>query len=210
MTRVSPEDTNTLDWAKGDGLVPAIVQDARSSRVVMLGYMSKDSLQQTLATGLVTFHSRSRNRLWQKGETSGHVLRLREIRADCDNDTLLILADPDGPTCHLGTQSCFAESNLPSLTTLADLASVIRKRRNDPSPGSYTATLFAAGLTRMAQKVGEEGVEVALAAGDAKRLTEESADLLYHLLVLLEAGGVDWMDVMDELRARANKSTGCK
>lgn len=210
MTEVLPGNTESLDWAKGDGLLPAIVQDAQSARVLMLGYMSEESLRQTLKSGFVTFHSRSRNRLWQKGETSGHVLHLREIRADCDMDTLLILADPDGPTCHLGTQSCFAGSELPSLTILADLASIIRQRRNDPSPGSYTAKLFAEGLARMAQKVGEEAVEVALAAGDAKRLTEESADLLYHLMVLLEAGGVDWMDVMNELRARANKPTDAK
>lgn len=137
MTEVLPGNTESLDWAKGDGLLPAIVQDAQSARVLMLGYMSEESLRQTLKSGFVTFHSRSRNRLWQKGETSGHVLHLREIRADCDMDTLLILADPDGPTCHLGTQSCFAGSELPSLTILADLASIIRQRRNDPSPGSY-------------------------------------------------------------------------
>ena len=210
MTAVSSSNLDALAWAKGDGLLPAIVQDIRSLRVLMLGYMSKDSLQKTLETGLVTFHSRSRNRLWQKGETSGHVLRLREIRADCDNDTLLIQADPEGPTCHLGTRSCFGDEDQASLAVLSDLAATIRTRRNNPSPDSYTAKLFAQGLTRMAQKVGEEGVEVALAAGDAKRLTEESADLLYHLLVLLEAGQVDWMDVMDELRARANKTTDRK
>jgi phosphoribosyl-AMP cyclohydrolase / phosphoribosyl-ATP pyrophosphohydrolase len=203
-------DANALDWAKDDGLVPVVVQDARTLRVLMLGYMNKESLQETLASGFVVFFSRSRNRLWKKGETSGHVLRLREIRADCDRDAVLILADAEGPTCHLGTQSCFAGSDRPSLAILADLAATIRERRNNPSPGSYTARLFAEGLTRMAQKVGEEGVEVALAAGDKDRLTAESADLLYHLLVLLEAGGVDWMNVMNELRERANKTSGRK
>lgn len=210
MTPVSTATADSLDWAKSNGLLPAIVQDARSLRVLMLGYMSKESLQLTLETRLVTFFSRSRNRLWQKGETSGHVLRLREVLADCDYDTLLILAAPEGPTCHLGKQSCFGDGEAASLAVLADLAATIRARRCNPTPGSYTAKLFAEGLTRMAQKVGEEGVEVALAAGDTKRLTEESADLLYHLLVLLEAGGVDWTDVMRELRSRANKTTDGK
>lgn len=204
-------DANRLDWSKGNGLIPAVVQDARSLRVLMLGYVSKESLQKTEESGLVTFYSRSKNRLWQKGETSGHVLRLRDLRADCDGDALLILADPEGPVCHLGAHSCFGVSNLPTLAVLAELASVIRDRRRHPSPGSYTAKLFSEGITRIAQKVGEEGVEVALAASDQTRLPAEAADLLFHLLVLLEAGGVDLLDVMNVLSERrkpsANPST---
>jgi len=193
-----------MDWAKGDGLVPAIVQDARSLRVLMLGYMSPDSLRQTFETGLVTFFSRSRYRVWQKGETSGHVLRVREIKTDCDRDTLLILADPVGPTCHLGTQSCFGDEEGPSLATIAALAATIRARHLAPKPDSYTSQLYARGVTRIAQKVGEEAVETALAAATGSpSLAAESADLLYHLLVLLEACETDWMDVITILHERA-------
>jgi phosphoribosyl-ATP pyrophosphohydrolase/phosphoribosyl-AMP cyclohydrolase len=204
MTAIVPApDAEAVDWAKGGGLVPAIVQEAGSLRVLMLGYMNREALQQTLATGLVTFFSRSKRRLWQKGETSGHVLRLREIRLDCDGDTLLVLAAALGPACHLGTRTCFGEDESPSLATLADLAATIRDRRQTPSPGSYTAKLFAAGIKRIAQKVGEEGVEVALAAGNTEELAAESADLLYHLLVLLEASDVSLDDVMKILGQRA-------
>jgi phosphoribosyl-ATP pyrophosphohydrolase/phosphoribosyl-AMP cyclohydrolase len=199
-------DLNALDWDKDNGLIPAIVQDARSLRVLMLGYVNKESLQATLASGLVTFFSRSKQRLWQKGETSGHVLRLEEIRIDCDKDTLLILADPEGPTCHQGSLSCFGDDDVPSLSVLADLAATIHARRTSPAPGSYTSKLFAEGITRIAQKVGEEAVETALAAStQSPTLAAESADLLYHLLVLLEAGGADWMDVMKILKERAQK-----
>ena len=193
-----------MDWAKGDGLVPAIVQDARSLRVLMLGYMSPASLQQTFETGLVTFFSRSRHRLWQKGETSGHALRVREIKPDCDRDALLILADPVGPTCHLGTQSCFGDEERPGLATIAALAATIRTRRLSPKPDSYTSQLFAQGVTRIAQKVGEEAVETALAAATGSpTLAAEAADLLYHLLVLLEACETDWMDAIGILHERA-------
>jgi len=196
-------DANAIDWNKEGGLVPAIVQDARSLRVLMLGYVSRQSLEKTLETGLVTFFSRSRQALWQKGETSGHVLRLREIRLDCDRDTLLILAEPEGPTCHLGTQSCFGDQDGPSLSTLADLASVIHARRIAPQADSYTSRLFAEGIFRIAQKVGEEAIETALAAGtQSPTLADESADLLYHLFVLLEASATDWMEVVAILRAR--------
>ena len=208
MTAIaSATDIAAIDWAKGGGLVPAIVQDTRSSRVLMLGYMNQAALQQSLETGLVTFFSRSKQRLWQKGETSGHVLRLREIRLDCDRDTLLVLAEAQGPVCHLGTQTCFGDSEWPSLAVLADLAATIRDRRRDPPPGSYTAKLFAEGTRRIAQKVGEEGVEVALAAGNPDELAQESADLLYHLLVLLEAGGVELQDVMAVLRGRVRQAS---
>ncbi|HEY3637270.1 MAG TPA: bifunctional phosphoribosyl-AMP cyclohydrolase/phosphoribosyl-ATP diphosphatase HisIE [Rhizomicrobium sp.] len=198
-------DTDAVDWSKGDGLVPAIVQDARSLRVLMLGYVNRESLTRTLESGLVTFFSRSKQRLWQKGETSGHVLRLREIRLDCDRDTILILADPEGPTCHLGTQSCFGDLQSPGLWTLADLAAIIHSRRIAPPADSYTSRLFAEGTARIAQKVGEEAIETAIAAStNSGTLAEEAADLLYHLLVLLEAGAVDWMAVIQILQKRTN------
>jgi phosphoribosyl-ATP pyrophosphohydrolase/phosphoribosyl-AMP cyclohydrolase len=204
MTAVtSVSGTDTVDWAKGDGLVPAVVQEARSLRVLMLGYMNREALQRTLETGLVTFYSRSKRRLWQKGETSGHVLHCRDISLDCDRDTLLVLAQAQGPACHLGTRTCFGDTEAPCLHELADLAATIRQRRNDAPADSYTAKLFAAGIKRIAQKVGEEGVEVALAAGNAEDVAAESADLLYHLLVLLEASGVELRDVMAVLHDRA-------
>jgi phosphoribosyl-ATP pyrophosphohydrolase/phosphoribosyl-AMP cyclohydrolase len=202
-------DKTAIDWTKSDGLIPAIVQDARSMRVLMLGYINKESLEKTTSTGLVTFYSRSKQRLWQKGETSGHVLRLRDIKLDCDKDTLLVLADPEGPTCHLGTQTCFGDENGASLSTLADLAATIHMCHLLPEPNSYTATLFEEGVTRIAQKVGEEGVETALAAvTKSSTLASEAADLLYHLLVLLETTNTDWMDVLKILheRAQAKKS----
>jgi phosphoribosyl-AMP cyclohydrolase / phosphoribosyl-ATP pyrophosphohydrolase len=192
-----------IDWDKNNGLVPAVVQDARSLRVLMLGYVNKESLRATLETGLVTFFSRSKQRLWQKGETSGNVLRLRDVKMDCDKDTLLMLADAEGPTCHLGTKSCFGDDYAPDLAVLANLAATIHMRKLLPETGSYTAKLFEQGTTRIAQKVGEEGVEVALAAStDRSKLAAESADLLYHLLVLLEACGTDWMDVLKILDER--------
>ena len=201
----SMADADGIDWTKGAGLVPAIVQEACSQRVLMLGYMNRAALEQTLETGLVTFFSRSKKRLWQKGESSGHVLLYRQIRLDCDRDTLLVLADARGPTCHFGTRACFGDDEPPGLQELADLAATIRQRRNDGPSGGYTASLFAGGIKRIAQKVGEEGVEVALAAGNAKELAAESADLLYHLLVLLEASGVELRDVMAVLHERAQK-----
>lgn len=178
-----------IDWLKGDGLVPAIVQDSQSLRVLMLGYMNEKSLALTLETGLVTFWSRARNEIWQKGATSGNTLTLRDIRLDCDQDTLLIFAEPNGPTCHTGARSCFGdEEAVPTLSLLADLSAIVRDRHANAPDGSYTASLFSAGLSRMAQKVGEEGVEVALAAATkADNFSEEVADLLFHLLVLLEA-----------------------
>lgn len=197
-------DLSAVAWAKSDGLVPAIVQDATSLRVLMLGYVNEAALRQTMASGLVTFFSRSKQRLWQKGETSGHVLRVRDIKLDCDGDTFLIMADPVGPTCHRGTRTCFGEGDGADLSVLADLAATIRERRNAPEAESYTARLFAEGLTRIAQKVGEEGVETALAgATQGANLTSEAADLLYHLLVLLEASGASLGDVLKVLQARA-------
>lgn len=196
-------DLDKADWAKGDGLLPAIVQDPVSGRVLMLGYVNREAVTQTLATGLVTFYSRSKQRLWQKGETSGHALRLRDMRIDCDSDTFLMLADPQGPTCHSGTQSCFGDGIAPQWAVMGDLAATIKNRRAHPEKGGYTASLFAAGLTRIAQKVGEEGVETALAAATrGPNLADEAADLLYHLLVLIEAADMDMAQVLDVLRAR--------
>ena len=195
---------NTADWTKGDGLLPAIIQDAHSLRVLMLGYVNQEALQKTIETGLVTFFSRSKNRLWQKGETSGNVLHVRDIQLDCDNDTFLIMAEPQGPTCHTGTRTCFGDAENADISVIADLAATIHQRRVTPQPDSYTAKLFASGLTRIAQKVGEEGVETALAAATHDpHLASEAADLLYHLLVLLEASETSLTDVLKILQARA-------
>lgn len=178
----------TLDWGKGDGLLPAIVQDADSLRVLMLGYMDAAALAATRDSGEVTFFSRSRQRLWKKGETSGHTLSLVSISVDCDADTLLVLARPKGPTCHLQRASCFPDAPGSMLGTLSAL---VAQRERERPEGSYTTRLFDGGLRRMAQKVGEEGVETALAAvvEDDEALLGEAADLVYHLLVLLRARG---------------------
>lgn len=193
-----------LDWAKGGGLLPAIVQDADSGRVLMLGYMNAEALAETRRSGLVTFFSRSRNRLWTKGEGSGHTLALAAIAADCDGDALLVQARPAGPTCHRGTTSCFGDAPVPAVAFLAELERTITRRLDQPRPGSYTASLAAAGVKRAAQKLGEEGVEAALAAvaGDQAELLEESADLLYHLLVLLRMSGLGLDGVARVLRER--------
>lgn len=201
-----PEDLESLAWAQAPdaregGLLPAIVQDAGDSRVLMLGWMSREALRATLDTGRITFHSRSRGRLWTKGETSGHWLELVSIEADCDRDALLVRARPRGPTCHLGRASCFAGAQGGALAALDAL--VARRQRERPE-GSYTARLFARGVARIAQKVGEEGVEVALAgvAGSDDELLGEAADLAYHLLVLLRARGLGLEQVEAVLRAR--------
>ncbi len=193
-----------LDWDKVDGLMPAIVQDAFNGKVLMLGYMNQAALTKTLEIGQVTFFSRTKERLWTKGETSGDVLSLQDISVDCDNDTLLVMATPAGPTCHLGTQSCFKDSAGFDLDFIGHLNSVIDGRYNNPDEKSYTASLFKSGVKRMAQKVGEEGVEVALAAAtdDRDELINESSDLLYHLLVLLRGKDVPVSEVMDNLRKR--------
>lgn len=190
-----------LDWNKGDGLLPVIVQDASTRRVLMLGYMNREALEATLASGRVTFYSRSKQRLWTKGESSGHVLEVRAIEADCDNDTLLVQAVPHGPTCHLQRASCFAEA--PG-SFLAELDALVARRERERPVGSYTTRLFEEGVRRIAQKVGEEGVETALAAvaQDEAALLGESADLLYHLLVLLRSRGRGLADVEALLAAR--------
>jgi phosphoribosyl-ATP pyrophosphohydrolase/phosphoribosyl-AMP cyclohydrolase len=194
-------DIESLAWTKQDGLLPAIVQDADSRRVLMLGYMSREALATTIASGQVTFYSRSKQRLWTKGESSGHVLTLVGLEVDCDNDTLLVQARPQGPTCHLGTVSCFP--NAPG-DVLGDLDALIAKRAIDLPAGSYTTKLFESGIKRIAQKVGEEGLETALAAvvEDDDALLGEAADLLYHLIVLLRARGLDLDAVKQTLSKR--------
>lgn len=205
----SQVDWAKLDWDKGAGLIPAIVQHAQSMRILMLGYVNKEALQATLSSGHVTFFSRTKQRLWQKGETSGNVLRLVDVKIDCDNDTLLMMVDPEGATCHLGTNSCFGDEAGTSVSILAELAATIKMRRLLPEPGSYTAKLFEEGLSRIAQKVGEEAVETVIAATTkADNLNSEAADLLYHLLVLLEVSGTNLNEVLKVLhtRSQAKKS----
>jgi phosphoribosyl-ATP pyrophosphohydrolase/phosphoribosyl-AMP cyclohydrolase len=195
---------NKIDWEKGRGLVPAIVQDAKTEQVLMLGYMNAESLAKTQKTERVTFYSRSRQKLWTKGETSGNTLKLKSIAMDCDNDTLLVRALPAGPTCHNGTVSCFGKQGPEGLGFLAYLEELIEDRKTADPGTSYTAKLLQGPLRRAAQKVGEEGVETALAAvaeTDAE-LTSEAADLIYHLLVLLAAKDVTFESVIDVLKNR--------
>ena len=196
-------DEIRIDWEKGNGLVPAIVQDARTLQVLMLGYMDRAALERTRKSGVVTFYSRTKKRLWRKGETSGNTLELERVEIDCDGDTLLVFARPKGATCHRGTTSCFGDDDAPGLGWLARLAEIIDARKTSDPDESYTARLFAEGIETMAKKVGEEGVEVAVSAtsGDG-RVVEEAADLLYHLLVLLTASGRTLSEVMDVLRER--------
>lgn len=192
---------NELDWAKGDGLLPAIIQHADTHAVLMLGYMNREAFDATQATGLVTFYSRSKQRLWQKGETSGNTLAFISATPDCDADTLLIKAKPAGPVCHCGTRTCFGE---PTGSFIAELDAIIASRRDASPDISYTARLFASGTKRLAQKVGEEAVETALAAvaNDKPELVNEAADLLYHLQVLLQSRELAIKDVEDELHRR--------
>lgn len=196
-----PHEFDSVDWAKGDGLLPAIVQDAANLRVLMLGYMNAEALAATRASGQVTFYSRSKQRLWRKGETSGHVLELVSVTADCDNDTLLVLANPQGPTCHLQRASCFPDA--PG-EFLADLDALVAQRERERPAGSYTTGLFEDGVRRIAQKVGEEGVETALASvvQDDQALLGEAADLLFHLTVLLRARGLSLKDAVRVLEQR--------
>lgn len=194
-------DPAAIDWAKQDGLVAAVVQDAATLRVLMLGYMDRDAFERTLRTRQATFYSRTRQRLWTKGETSGNVLDVVDVRLDCDGDTLLVLVHPRGPACHLARESCFPDA--PG-DFLAQLDRIVADRASERPPGSYTTRLLEGGVRRVAQKVGEEGVETALAgvAQDEAALAAESADLLYHLLVLLRARGLALGDAIDVLRER--------
>ena len=194
-------DPDALAWGKQNGLVPVVVQHADTLQVLMLGYMDPAALQATLESGRVTFFSRSRQRLWVKGETSGHYLAVVALDADCDRDTLLVQARPAGPTCHLGRRSCFADA--PS-DFLAELDAVVERRHRERPAGSYTSALFEGGVRRIAQKVGEEGVETALAAvvQDDGALLGEAADLLFHLQVLLRARGLSFAEATAVLRQR--------
>lgn len=201
------DQIESLDWDKGGGILPAVVQDARSGKVLMLGYMNRESLRATLGDKRVTFYSRSKQRLWTKGETSGNFLHLVDASIDCDQDTLLITAHPDGPTCHKGTDSCFGDNICTTATRLAflsQLESVIEQRVSERPEGSYTARLWSEGATRMAQKVGEEGVEVALAAvtQNDDKLVGEAADLLFHLTLLLKSRQLSLSNVVAELERR--------
>lgn len=216
---MTPEQIANLGWDKQGGLLPAIVQDVDTRRVLMLGYMDRAALQATLESGRVTFFSRSKGRLWTKGESSGHFLALVSVQADCDADTLLVQARPRGPTCHLGRASCFANATGAALGTgpegaatapgfgLRDLDALVAARERERPAGRYTTALFESGPRRIAQKVGEEGVETALAAvaQDEAALLGEAADLLYHLLVLLRARGLGLADVEAVLAQRHHR-----
>jgi phosphoribosyl-AMP cyclohydrolase / phosphoribosyl-ATP pyrophosphohydrolase len=197
-------DFNRLDWNKSGGLLPVIVQHWLTGEVLMLGYMNAEALARTQALGKVTFYSRSKERLWTKGESSGNELLLKSIRVDCDADTLLVQADPKGPTCHLGTSSCFGDAVQPSLGFLAKLDALVASRKAELPEGSYTTKLFSGGTRRIAQKVGEEGVETALAAvaQSDDELLSEAADLVFHLTVLLRARGFGLADVTRVLAER--------
>ncbi|SER17365.1 phosphoribosyl-ATP pyrophosphatase /phosphoribosyl-AMP cyclohydrolase [Rosenbergiella nectarea] len=200
---LTSEAMAALDWHKTDNLIPAIIQHAVSGEVLMLGYMNQEALAATQQSGNVTFWSRSKQRLWTKGESSGHFLTVKQITADCDRDSLLVLALPHGPTCHTGTSSCFspAASDWQFLWQLEQL--LASRKAADPS-SSYTASLYASGTKRIAQKVGEEGVETALAAtvNDREELTNEASDLLYHLIVLLQDQDLDLSAIISNLRQR--------
>ncbi|WP_439882850.1 bifunctional phosphoribosyl-AMP cyclohydrolase/phosphoribosyl-ATP diphosphatase HisIE [Pontibacter sp. MBLB2868] len=200
-----------LDFEKEGGLVPAVIQDDLTGQVLMLGYMNQEALDKTRLEGLVTFFSRSKNRLWTKGETSGNTLQVVSITRDCDNDALLIKVNPNGPTCHTGTTSCFGEeeaaNRAAAIRFIAQLEAVIQERRTNPVEGSYTNFLFDKGINKIAQKVGEEAVETVIdaVAGKLDTMKGEAADLLYHLLVLLSASGLELKDVVAVLQERHKK-----
>ncbi|MBN7817236.1 bifunctional phosphoribosyl-AMP cyclohydrolase/phosphoribosyl-ATP diphosphatase HisIE [Algoriphagus pacificus] len=196
-----------IDFKKMDGLVPAIVQDALSGKVLMQGYMNEEALVKTKETKQVTFFSRSKNRLWTKGETSGNFMELVSISVDCDGDSILVKANPKGPVCHTGADTCFAEVNSSKIGFIDQLRAIIKDRKNNPTDKSYTASLFAKGINKVAQKVGEEAVEIVIEAKDDNKelFMGEAADLLYHYLVLLEAKGYELDEVMDVLIERHQK-----
>lgn len=201
---MSQDFINKIDFEKGAGLVPAIIQEARSGRVLMLGYMNKDALEKTFESGKVTFFSRSKQRLWMKGETSGNELSVVKIETDCDTDAILIAANPAGPTCHEGSQSCFGDAAPEGVGFLSYLEALIESRKGADPSTSYTAKLLSGPLNKAAQKVGEEGVETALAvvSEDDAALKGEAADLLYHLIVVLAARDLKLDDVIDVLQQR--------
>ncbi|MGB5322563.1 bifunctional phosphoribosyl-AMP cyclohydrolase/phosphoribosyl-ATP diphosphatase HisIE [Lutimonas sp.] len=194
----------TIKFDENTGLIPAIIQDGQTKAVLMLGYMNKEAYEKTLASKKVTFFSRSKQRLWTKGEESGHFLNLIDMKNDCDHDTLLIRVKPQGPTCHKGTDTCWAESNESQFGFLSTLEDVITSRKNNPSEASYVASLFKKGINKIAQKVGEEAVEVVIESKDdnEKLFLDESADLLFHYLILLQAKGYTLKDVEKVLKER--------
>lgn len=202
--KINQDTQGQLAWDKMDNLLPAIVQDAVTGKVLMQGYMNPEALDTTLSSGKVTFFSRSKQRLWQKGETSGNTLNLVSISSDCDDDSLLVLANPNGPTCHTGTESCWFDSDVADYTFIGDLERILAARKSADPESSYTAKLYSKGIKRIAQKVGEEGVETALAATvhDKDELKNEAADLLYHLTVLLQASDMSISDAIAVLRSR--------
>lgn len=197
-------DASAIDWGKGEGLLAVIVQHWRDGRVLMLGYMNQDALEITRRSGYVTFYSRSRQQLWTKGETSGNRLELKALHADCDGDALLVLAEPQGPVCHAGTETCFASSREPAIAFLGQLDALVAQRAIQQPENSYTTRLFREGTARIAQKIGEEAVETALASvtGDGNDLLDEAADLFYHLLVLLRARGLGITELSEKLHQR--------
>jgi phosphoribosyl-ATP pyrophosphohydrolase/phosphoribosyl-AMP cyclohydrolase len=205
---LSEADIAGLAWDKMGGLLPAAVQDGGSGELLMLGYMDRDALRETLRSGYATFFSRSKGRLWRKGETSGNGLRVRSVDEDCDGDALLVRADPEGPTCHLGTQSCFGGAG-GGPGWLGELSRIVAERAGSGDASSYTVKLLAEGPARIAQKIGEEGVEVALAAvtRDPAGCAEEVADLVYHVSVLMEARGFGWPEVVAVLKGRHGPSS---
>lgn len=193
-----------LDFKKGEGLIPAIIQDATTNKVLMLGYMNEEAYQKTLNDNRVTFFSRTKNRLWTKGETSGNFLMVQEMIPDCDQDTLLVKVNPVGPVCHTGQDTCFSEENKDGIEFLDHLTQVIKSRKANPSEKSYTTSLFAKGINKVAQKVGEEAVELVIEAKDDNDdlFKNEAADLLFHLMVLLEAKNSSLEDVVAILKDR--------
>lgn len=193
-----------INFEKGKGLVPVVIQDHITQKVLMLGYMNEEALEKTKTQGQVTFYSRSKQRLWTKGETSGNFLTVKEILTDCDNDTLLIKAEPAGPVCHTGADTCFQEENKDQLYFINYLKEIIKDRKSSTSAKSYTKSLFEKGINKIAQKVGEEAVELVIEAKDdnADLFKGEAADLLFHYLVLLEAKNIDLNQVLSELISR--------
>lgn len=193
-----------MNFEKNNGLVPAIVQDVNTKTVLMLGYMNEEAYKKTIEIKKVTFFSRSKNRLWTKGEESGNFLNLVNIKVDCDNDTLLVLANPIGPTCHTGSDTCWQEDNIESYGFLSELEKVIAERKENPNDKSYTSSLFEKGINKIAQKVGEEAVELVIESKDDDKelFLNEGADLIYHFLVLLRAKGYELSEIVEVLKNR--------
>jgi phosphoribosyl-ATP pyrophosphohydrolase/phosphoribosyl-AMP cyclohydrolase len=204
MKRIDLENYPDLDFDKGGGLIPAIVQDEDTKHVLMLGYMNRNSLQKTLQTGRVTFYSRSKKDLWTKGETSGNFLNVSEIMADCDEDTLLISVYPEGPVCHTGDATCFGNQKDTLISFVNELEEVIKDRKANPKEGSYTSKLFVKGLNKITQKFGEEAVEFIIESKDSNRelILNEAADVFFHMLILLHQKNVRFEDVLAVLRDR--------